>query len=258
LLITLPVLSLLLRGDPRDKGLAPDGVAADDTPASGTASLRNAESGLSWQETWHRPEFWTLIGSFFFASASVHACMLHMPALLNDRGASAQTAALASSVVGMALLIGRFGTGYLLDRFFAPRIAVIFFAATALGIGVLLTGAAGKLALGAAFLVGLGMGAEADIIAYSLTRYFGLKAFGTTYGYAFGAFLVAGALGTFLMGAGFDWTHSYRVPLGGFLVASLVAAWLMTRLGPYKFDVCQAGEPDAGSAVTLNEPEMAT
>jgi len=50
---------LLLRGDPRDKGLAPDGVAADDTPASGTASLRNAESGLSWQETWHRPEFWT-------------------------------------------------------------------------------------------------------------------------------------------------------------------------------------------------------
>src|SRR6266404_3294665 len=115
------------------------GVAVDDAPASRTTSIQNAGSGLSWQETWHRPEFWTLIGSFFFASASVHACMLHMPALMSDRGVSPQTAALASSVVGLALLIGRFGTGYLLDRFFAPRIATIFFAATALGIGVLMT-----------------------------------------------------------------------------------------------------------------------
>jgi MFS family permease len=176
-----------------------------------------------------------LISSFFLAGASVHACVLHMPALLTDRGVSAQGAAMASSIVGIALLIGRVGTGYLLDRFFAPRLAAFFFCGASAGIGLLMFGAGGKAALVAAFLVGLGMGAEGDIIAYSLSRYFGLKAFGTAYGYAFGAFVLAGALGTLLMGAGFDSTKAYTVPLAGFFVAMLVAAWLMTLLGPYRY-----------------------
>jgi len=49
-----------------------------------------------------------------------------MPALLTDRGVSAQGAAMASSIVGIALLIGRVGTGYLLDRFFAPGLQLSF------------------------------------------------------------------------------------------------------------------------------------
>jgi cyanate permease len=248
LLVTLPVVSLLLRGDPREKGLLPDGVDATDAPDAAVDSRGTSELGLSWNEVWRRPEFWTLIGSFFFASASVHACILHMSALLTDRGVSAQAAAATSSLVGVALLFGRFGAGYLLDKFFAPRLAMIFLGASTLGIAVLLSGAAGTLALLAAFLVGLGFGSEVDIITYSLTRYFGLKAFGTAYGYAFGAFLVAGALGSFLMGAGFDWTHSYRVPLAGFLTSMLLAVWMMTRLGPYRFAAGQGeSEPAAGA-----------
>ena len=46
----------------------------------------------------------------------------------------------------------------------------------------------------AAFLVGLGMGAEGDIIAYLISRYFGLRAFGEIYGYAFSAFTLGGVL----------------------------------------------------------------
>ena len=105
---------------------------------------------------------------------------------------------------------------------------------------MLMFGVSGKAALAAAFLIGMGLGAEGDIIAYSLTRYFGLKAFGTAYGYAFGSFLLAGALGAYLMGAGFDVFHSYTVPLAGFLAAMLTAAWLMTRLGPYRYAAAAA------------------
>ena len=56
----------------------------------------------------------------------MHAWLPHMPALLTDRGVSTQGAAMASAIVGIALLIGRVGTGYLLDRFFAPRLALSF------------------------------------------------------------------------------------------------------------------------------------
>jgi MFS family permease len=164
-----------------------------------------------------------------------------LPALLTDRGISARGAAVASSLVGVALLIGRIGAGYLLDRVFAPRLAMLFFGSTAVGIALLWAGSAGNLALLAAFLLGVGMGAEVDIIVYLMSRYFGLRALGTAFGYGFASYALAGALGVLLMGAGFDFTHSYTVPLGGFFVAMLLAAALMTRLGPYRYGAQQAG-----------------
>jgi MFS family permease len=238
LLLSLPMVSAFLKEDPKQKGLLPDGAM----PSLGAAQGREPEEGLSWHDTWHSSTFWLMICAFFLAGASVHACVLHLPALLTDRGVSAEGAAVASSIVGLALLTGRVGAGYLLDRFFAPRLAMVFFGSAAVGIALLFAGSAGKIALIAAFLVGLGMGAEADIIAYSLTRYFGLKAFGTAFGYAFGAFVLGGAAGTLLMGAGFDFTHAYTLPLGGFFFAMLLAVAIMSRLGPYRYAPPQAEE----------------
>jgi MFS family permease len=242
LLIALPVVAGLLKGDPKEKGLLPDGIIPLERAEQGVVEARKIEEGLNWHDIWHTPTFWLLITAFFLAGASVHACVLHMPALLTDRGVSAQGAAMASSIVGVALLVARVATGYLLDKFFAPRLATLFFGGASVGIGLLMLGAAGNLALVAAFLIGLGMGAEGDIIAYTLSRYFGLKAFGTAYGYAFGAFLLAGAAGTLLMGAGFDFTRAYSVPLAGFFLAMVLAAWLMTRLGPYGYAAAQSHE----------------
>jgi cyanate permease len=74
-----------------------------------------------------------------------------------------------------------------------------------------------------------------DIIAYLTSRYFGLRAFGEIYGYAFGSYALAGALGPWLMGLGFDRTGSYGTVLAGFLVAMLVAAGAMLKLGPYRY-----------------------
>jgi MFS family permease len=229
LLIPLPIITALLEDDPAKRGLAPDGAEVVHR-----VSQEHCE-GLSWHEIWHTPTFWLMICIFFLTGASVHAGVLHMPALLTDRGLSAERAALASSVIGLSLLTGRLGSGYLLDRFFAPRVAIGFFGASATGMAILWAGSTGATALAAAFLVGLGMGAEADVIAYLMSRYFGLRAFGTAYGHGFGAFVLAGAMGALLMGAGFDWTHSYTVPLAGFFVAMMIAIGLLTRLGPYRY-----------------------
>jgi MFS family permease len=242
LLIALPMAAAFLRNDPKDKGLLPDGDLEPSERAGHPTEPRTSAEGLSWHQIWHGSTFWLLVSSFFLAGASVHACVLHLAALLTDRGVSAQAAAVAISVVGLAVLIGRVGTGYLLDRFFAPRLAAFFFCGAATGIGLLTLGAAGKIALGAAFLIGMGMGAEGDVIAYSISRYFGLKAFGTAYGYAFGSFVLAGAAGTLLMGVGFDFTRSYTMPLAGFFVAMLTAAGLMMRLGPYRYAASQPDE----------------
>jgi MFS family permease len=231
LLISAPVVAAFLRESPEKMGLLPDGVAR----ASSARARECDDLGLSWHDAWHSPTFWLMVSAFFLVGASVHACVLHTAAILTDLGSTAQAAALASSLVGVALLIGRVGSGYLLDRFFGPRIAAIFFGAVAIGIALLWIGNSRELGFTGAFLVGLGMGAEVDIIAYLTSRYFGLRAFGEIYGYAFGAFALAGGIGTFLMGFGFDLTGSYRTPLVGFFAATLVAIVLMTRLGPYRY-----------------------
>jgi len=75
----------------------------------------------------------------------------------------------------------------------------------------------------------------------------------TAYSYAFGAFVLGGAAGVFLMAAGFDSTHSYTLPLGAFFFAMLIAAGLMSRLGPYRYAARRAepapGVANAGAAI---------
>jgi len=154
--------------------------------------------------------------------------------MLSDQNLGARTAALGSSLIGGAVMIGRVGTGCLLDRTFAPRLASILFAVAASGIALLLLGS-GPAVFAGAFLVGLGLGAEVDLIPYLTSRYFGLLDFGKVYSSAFAAFALAGALGPLIMGAGFDRTGSYSGPLAGFLVATVLGAILMGRLGPNRF-----------------------
>ena len=176
-----------------------------------------------------------LISAVVLLGASVHGTIIHLAALLSDRGMTAQGAALATSIAGFGLLAGRVGTGLLLDRYFAPRVAIGFCGSAATGIVLLLSTHERGMAFLAAFLVGLGMGAEGDIITYLTSRYFGLRSFAEIYGFSFGSFIVAGACGALLMGLGFDRTGSYSVPLAGFLFAIVTAIVLFSRLGPYWF-----------------------
>jgi len=230
MVITIPIVGLFFKETPEMVGLRPDGDVMN--PNHQNASEQKI--GLSAQEARQTHTFWILVGAFFLMSASVHGCLIHLVPLLTDRGISPQLAAGATSLFGAALLFGRVGAGYLLDHFFASSVALCFFCATALGLLLLWSGVTGTAAFIAAFLVGLGMGAEGDIIAYLIGRYFGLRAFGEIYGYAFGAFTLGGVSGPLLMGRGFDATGSYSLGLGVFVVVTLIAAGLMTRLGPYR------------------------
>ncbi len=69
----------------------------------------------------------------FFASLAQNGSITHMAALLSDRGIPAGQAALGVSILGGATLIGRVLTGWLLDRFFAPRVALCLLLIAALG-----------------------------------------------------------------------------------------------------------------------------
>jgi MFS family permease len=231
LTVTLPLLTMFLEERPEVMGLLPDG-----RPHDVTANLRaEPDPGLSWSEAWHVPTLWLLFCGFILVAVSVQACLAHIPAILADRGSPARAAALASSLFGAGLLVGRTGSGYLLDRFFAPRVAAVIFGCAAFGIGLLRIEGSQELAFSAAFLIGFGQGAEADIMAYLTSRYFGLRCFGAIYGFVFAGYALAGGLGAYLMGVAFDATGSYALALTLFCTATLIGAGLMMRLGPYRY-----------------------
>ena len=233
LIVPMPMVGLFLKEAPRHVSLLPDAAAGQ-------------PEGLTWPEIRNSPAYWLMTAAFVLTAGSINACIVHMAQIFSDRGATAASAALAVSVVGLALLAGRAGTGFFLDRYFGPRIAMSVLTMAALGIALLWTGATGLPAFVGAFLVGLGFGAEADLIAYLIGRYFGLRSLGAAFGFAFGAFVLAGGLGPLLMGFAFDHTGSYRAPLAGCLFTTLAAAAQMSRLGPYRFAATRHREAPVG------------
>jgi MFS family permease len=236
LFIPLPVVAAFLKERPDKMGLQPDGYAQAHAPTTGALT----EAGLTLREAVHTSAFWTIASVLFLVTASVHACFIHLPAIVTDRGGTAQLAAFAGSLFGIGLFLGRVGCGYLLDVFFAPRVAGLLFVAVAIGIAFLGLSHAIWSACTAAVLVGFGIGAEVDIIAYLTSRYFGLRSYGTIFGWIWVVFGVSGGLGAYLMGLGFDKTGSYVAPLIGFFCASLLATLLIVSLGPYRYRVGHA------------------
>ena len=232
-------MGCLVKESPEELGLLADGRAAKPN------SIADVAHGLTAREAWRSRDFWLMALAFTLVSASVQGCVVHMAPMLSDHNLGGQAAALGSSLIGAAVMTGRIGTGYLLDRTFAARLASILFAVSASGIALLLLGNR-PAAFAGAFLVGLGLGAEVDLIPYLASRYFGLLDFGKVYSSLFAAFALAGALGPLIMGAGFDRTRSYSGPLAGFFLAILLATVLMTRLGPYRY---LASEPEENHQV---------
>jgi MFS family permease len=177
--------------------------------------------------------FWIIVAMLFLSSVAINGAITHLAALLTDRGVSGGTAALAASVMGLTSFLGRLLTGFLLDRFFGPRVGFVLIAVAAGGILLLANAQSAATGMAAAALIGLGLGGEADVTPYLLTRYFGLRSFSTLYGFTWTAYAVAGAVGPIIMGMAFDGTGSYRSLLILLSAVTLVAACILLALPRY-------------------------
>lgn len=216
LVIGLPTVARFIRERP----IAAHGTHAPSAGATLSEGLRSRV-------------FWIAVVVLFFSSIAQNGALTHMSALLTDRGVSASGGAIALSAMGAASLAGRLVTGWLLDRFFAGRVACALLATAALG--TYLLAGAGSLAEGvlAASLIGFGMGGEADVTPYLLARYFGLRSFSMLYGLTWTFYACAGAVGPILMGRAFDATGSYETLLSQLAIGTLAVGGLMLLMPRY-------------------------
>jgi MFS family permease len=187
-------------------------------------SVPVAHSGMTWQRGLRSLAFWIITVILFVSSISMNGAITHLSALLTDRGLTAGNAALCASILGGSSLLGRIVVGWLLDRFFGPRVALVINLITALGIFLLARANSFPAGCLAAVLIGVGAGGEAAITPYLLTRYFGLRAFSTLYGLTWTFYAAAGAIGPVILGRAFDATGSYASLLALLAAALGVAA----------------------------------
>jgi nitrate/nitrite transporter NarK len=179
--------------------------------------------------------FWILLTVVFGSTLTVNSAIVHLSALLTltDRGLTTSAAALVVSSMSAASLAGRLLTGWLLDRFIATRVSFAFLTMAAVGTFVLASADSFATGVLAAVLIGFGTGGEFDAIPYLLSRYFGLRALATLYGFNWMAWGVAGAVGPIVMARVFDSTGSYETVLACFAAGTLAASLLMLTLPAY-------------------------
>lgn len=217
LLTGLPVIALTIREHPFSR-----------------THHATSSAGATVADAFRSRAFWLTVASLFLVSLGQNSAITHMPALLSDRGVMSGGAAMALSILGAASLIGRIGTGWLLDRYYAPRVSFILLVLAAVGVFLLSFAHSAWQGCAAAALIGIGLGGEADVTPYLISRYFGVRSFATLYGFTWTAYAIAGAIGPILMGRAFDATHSYASLLVILGALTLLAATTMLFMPPYR------------------------
>jgi len=192
---------------------------APEMPATVTSTL----AGLTLAEARRTREFALMATAILLASVALTGIVPHISLLALDHGLSTGQAAAVASAYGLSTIVGRVLVGWLADHFPVPRVAIAFFACSALGfvLAVTVGAAAGMpMLVLVALTIGLGFGAESDVIALFISRYFGQRAFAAIYGYLLAAFLVGSSIGPALFGF-------VRDASGGYGAVMTIATGLM-------------------------------
>lgn len=192
LVVGLGVVALLVRDSPESMGLTVDGVERQAASASAPAS---ATYGMERREAMRTRTFWLMLAAFLLIGASVSSVQGHMIPILTSRGVSASTAAIVLSILGGSLVVGRIAAGWLMDRYFAPRVAVAFLIGPIVAIALLGAGVTGVWAFVAGALTGLAVGAEMDVTTFLAGRYFGVRHFSAIFAFFYAVYTLGAAFG---------------------------------------------------------------
>ena len=201
-------------------------IRQDPAPEPAVPAQAPAEHG-DWSAL-RRPLYWFVLACFAGPALFGAGYLLHLIAILRERGFTPDQAAHMQALVGVSIVAGRCLSGAAMDRFPAQYVAAVAFAISAVGTAMLLS-SNGPVLCVAALAVGLTIGAELDILAFIISRYFGLASFGRLYSLAYSTMILAGGASPLLIAKlahANDYTLAIIVSAAGILAVSVAAALL--------------------------------
>jgi MFS family permease len=239
-LIMLVAIAQLLRRDPSQMGLAPDGDSS-----GSTGSLVSDTEGLSLREAIRTRQFWTMCAAMLAIVYCLMTIMVHIAPYAHEMNVSPTRAAGLLSTIGGVSMASRFISGFTIDRIGSKRVMIFCFI---LLIAVFLwLQIATELWMLYLFAVVYGLAHGGFFTSFSpiVAEFFGIKSHGALFGITmfFGAF--GGALGPFMAGYVFDVTGAYAGAIWICTVIGILGFLLVALLKP----VAAAGNGDAAKPV---------
>jgi MFS family permease len=224
-------LSQILKRNPQDVGMEPDGAEYSESTARAQKRTVPPDYLSPWQALRTR-SFWLVVGIFFCYATYIFIILTHLVPHITDLGFAAVEAASVLSVAGGAALAGRVLFGATSDRLGKKKTAIL---CTLLHIVALLWMLwAGEMWMFYLFALvfGLAWGGSGPTMAAIIGDTFGLGRLGAIMGLLDVGFNTGAAVGPVLGGAIYDIRQSYFLSflLGvGLLLATIVLIALIRR-----------------------------
>jgi hypothetical protein len=190
---------------------------------------------------------------FFLLGVTATSLVTQQVPLLRDAGWTADETTRLQTTFGFGLLFARVAVGFIIDHIFAPRVLTTVSIGGALA--CVLYAVQPDLGYASALLIGFLLGAEFDVLAFLIKRYYGNVAYGRVYGVIFGVFYLGSAVGIWglprireLSPADVGYDYALYVA-AGILLASAILMAFMPR---YRFSAGHAAQPPAGAPAVQN------
>lgn len=179
-------------------------------------------------------KLWVITGSFLILSSAIGGSISNLVPLMMDAGVPRTRAAELAGIMGMAVIIGRMGAGYLIDKIWAPAVAVIVQGLPVLSALVLMQSQPPEpLLIAAIFFIGCAAGAEFDLIAFLVSRYFGLLDYAKIYAVPYAAFAIGAGIAPAAFGFLYDVQGDYVMVMTIVAVFFGCGAAVLLTLGAY-------------------------
>jgi len=215
----------LLRRDPGQKGLLPDGDAK-----TTESDLHLPEQGVSLGEAALTKQFWMVYVISLLIGFCTITMMVHIVPHATDLGISPIAAAGILSTIGGVSMVGRLVTGFAIDRIGTKKLLIVFF--LILIASLLWVQVSKELWMLYVFAVvyAFAHGGFFTVISPIVAELFGISSHGVLFGIVSFGLTVGGSIGPTLAGYVFDVIHSYQLVffiLAGLAVAGLILSSLL-------------------------------
>jgi len=207
-------------------------------PAVDEAHKKTAAShafGLSFRDSMREPTFWMLNLGFFLLGMTATSLVTQQVPLLRDAGWTIAETTRLQTTFGFGLLFARIAVGFIIDHVFAPRVMTTVSIGGALA--CILYAVVPEWGYVSALLIGFLLGAEFDVLAFLIKRYYGYLAYGRVYGVIFGVFYLGSAVGIWGMPKLREMTADLSYDNGLYAAAAilLASAILMAFMPAYRY-----------------------
>ena len=247
-LAIVPLIFFFLE-EPGTRGLKPTLSFRKPAVTTETGATVMSFDGMVFAEVLRDRVFWLMLAAGVLAVTTGNGMLANIPASLIDRGFRLQVIGNIDSIATLAGIPGVLLAGYLMDKVPSAKVAAPFHLLTALAAVLLMivtpTYGGQPLLLVARSLFTFAFAAALPLSAYLMTRFFGLKAYASIYGFLAGIQALFASWAPIVFGRIYDVTHSYRIGYEAWAVAAFSASLIFLILPRYRFSADLGAMPAA-------------